>query len=237
MFYHIYWPQFWYALFLPRRILSGPFAGMRYGRLSTGSVVLPKLIGTYESELHDCLASLPVREYGYCVDVGAGEGYYAVGLCWKFPHLKMTAFEQSARGRRRIRALADQNGVRNRILINGRCGAGELQNALNTEKRCFLIVDVEGFEDTLMDIRLVPALEKTDFIVEVHPERDASLGEKLLNRFEQTHDLTIIRQQNRSGKFPAAIRTPACLKGKTGYLMNEFRGPQFWIFGMARRVS
>ena len=40
----------------PFKVLYGPFKGMTYpDSISIGSVWLPKVLGTYESELHDIL--------------------------------------------------------------------------------------------------------------------------------------------------------------------------------------
>ncbi len=232
MLRHIYWPQFRYSLLLPGYVQTGPFTGMRYGRFSTGSVVLPKLLGTYESELHPTLSDLPFSAYDRCVDVGAGEGYYAVGLCYRHPHLQMTAFESDPKGRRQIRRLAQMNGVSDRVAIQGHCGSDALGSAILPGERCLLIMDVEGFEATLLDPRQVKALAGVDFIVEVHPEHDPALESILWSRFDQTHDLHIIRRQAREF-LPDAVRLPARMRKKAAYLMEEFRGPQCWLIGRA----
>lgn len=234
MLRRIYWPQFWHSLFLPGYVQTGPFAGMRYGRFSTGSVVLPKLLGTYESELHPTLSNLPFSAYDHCVDVGAGEGYYAVGLCYRHPHLHMTAFESNSKGRRRIHRLARMNGVSDRIAVLGHCGPDALGSAFLPGKRCLLIMDVEGFEASLLDPRRVKALREVDFIVEVHPDYDPALESILWSRFDQTHDLHIIRRQPREC-LPGGVRLPARMRKIAAYLMEEFRGPQCWLIGRANQ--
>ncbi len=61
-------------------IFSGPFAGMAYVARAVGSAVVPKLVGSYEQELHGVLADIAQTPYMVVVDVGCAEGYYAVGL-------------------------------------------------------------------------------------------------------------------------------------------------------------
>jgi hypothetical protein len=236
MIQRIYWPQFWYALFLPGRVQSGPFSGMRYNRTATGSVVLPKLIGTYERELHPVLAALNMAAYDLCVDVGAGEGYYAVGLCYRHPHLHMIAFESTARGRKRLRALAHKNSVLERISLRGHCTPAALQVALQAGRRPLLIMDVEGAEEILLDPEVAPTLVATDFIVEVHPERNERLEQIISRRFEPTHRLERISQQARK-TLPGAVCLPRFLQAKAAYLMDEFRGPQFWLHGTVLAVQ
>lgn len=61
-------------------ILSGPFKGLMYPRESVGSAWAPKLLGTYESELSPTIERIVSGGYRSVVDIGAAEGYYAVGL-------------------------------------------------------------------------------------------------------------------------------------------------------------
>lgn len=79
-FINISVPQFCYSILLKPYIYSGPFRGMKYLRASTGSVILPKLIGTYENELHFVFNEIRGNNYDQFIDVGAAEGYYVVGL-------------------------------------------------------------------------------------------------------------------------------------------------------------
>ena len=62
------------------KITGGPFKGMDYVTAATEGPLIPRLLGTYESELHPYLAKLAGGGIDYCViDVGCAEGYYAVG--------------------------------------------------------------------------------------------------------------------------------------------------------------
>jgi hypothetical protein len=68
-------------LFPTLRVAGGPFQGLHYPhRRSVGSAPLPKLLGSYESELHAALEQLLTEEHETVVDIGCAEGYYAVGL-------------------------------------------------------------------------------------------------------------------------------------------------------------
>lgn len=234
MFRHIHWPQYRYSRYLPPEIQSGPFSGMIYRKQATGSVILPKLLGTYEDELHPVWAGLPWAQYDAFVDVGAGEGYYAVGMCWRHPAIKGIAFEKSKKGRKQIGMLARLNGVADRLEVRGYCSVADLNAVLSGLRRPLLIMDVEGLERILLDPQAVPALQRTDFVAEVHPETDAGLGELLWQRFSGSHTLHRIDQQPKT--IPDTVRLPKALQTRGDALCNEFRGPQFWLIGMARQV-
>jgi len=68
-----------------RTVASGPFRGMRYVARAYHSAYHAKLLGTYEMELHGIVEELCRETPGIIVDVGAAEGYYAVGLAMRLP--------------------------------------------------------------------------------------------------------------------------------------------------------
>ena len=229
----IYWPQWWYARWLPAKVQSGPFKGMFYPRRSTGSVLLPKLLGTYELELHPFLEAIAAGQYEQFIDLGAGEGYYAVGLCFRFPGAAMLAFESTAAGRKNILALACKNGVQKRLNILGKCEPADLSTALKKTSRTLVIVDVEGYENLLLDPEAVPGLLDVDFLVEMHPEQVGNIVEILTGRFAESHELQVVPQQ-KTRPIPATVELPAYLARRSAYLTDEFRGPQSWLIGKTR---
>ena len=102
-------------------VQAGPFAGMRMVARQPGGFSTPGLIGAYERELHDVLERL-IASGGYdrVVNVGAGEGYYAVGLARRLPDIPIIAFEADDALPPVLRANARANGVGERVTINGR---------------------------------------------------------------------------------------------------------------------
>src|SRR5512140_2013789 len=71
------------ALGLDRlEVLSGPFKGMRYGDFSYNSALIPKLLGTYEADLHNWVGEALATGYDAVINVGCAEGYYAVGFAY-----------------------------------------------------------------------------------------------------------------------------------------------------------
>ena len=82
------------------RVRSGPFAGMRYVDTSVGSCFIPKLLGTYECELASKVEWICRQQPKLIIDIGAAEGYYAIGLAIRMPNARVVAFEQDRQGRR-----------------------------------------------------------------------------------------------------------------------------------------
>jgi hypothetical protein len=59
------------------RVSGGPFAGLKLSERSVGSELLPKLLGTYELELHRVIEEFLSTDYDVLINIGCGEGFYA----------------------------------------------------------------------------------------------------------------------------------------------------------------
>ena len=179
-------------------VRSGPFAGLQYPTLaSSGSALFPKLLGSYELEVQPVLATLLQRCYRTVVDIGAGEGYYAVGIAQRLATAQVVAYESNRMARARLAAIATTNGVANRVDIRGLCTIEDL-GVLSWEPPALVISDCEGGEAQLLDPDRVPLLQSADLLVELHMVRGASPLPLLTERFARTHRITPISPQPRN---------------------------------------
>jgi hypothetical protein len=178
-------------------VLTGPFKGMKYLDETVWGSIVPKWLGSYESELHDVIHSMSSRNYAVAVDVGCAEGYYATGLAFLHPRLRMVAFDTDFISRAQARRMAKINGVSNRVEIRSWCSHEALNSLLRTNS--LLICDIEGFEIELLDPAKAPALLKADILVEVHEhsQRHASVEDTLRQKFRATHEITRIDATDR----------------------------------------
>jgi len=109
-----FWPSTLVRRWIEKRaagkVLGGPFAGMQYFANTTAQHALGvrALLGSYESELHDIVQQLINQEWDTIVDIGAAEGYYAVGFARACPKAKVIAFEGEEDARRVLSELAAQ---------------------------------------------------------------------------------------------------------------------------------
>lgn len=109
------------------QVATGPFAGMLVGRRAWGSCFAAKVVGTYEMELRPVLAYIADRPITRFVDVGAAEGYYAIGLCKAMPSLRsVLAFEAEEQGCATLRRNVKANALVDRVEIGKECGQSEL---------------------------------------------------------------------------------------------------------------
>jgi hypothetical protein len=190
-------------------VTSGPFSGMRYIPHASGSPLIPKLVGTYEQELHPVLTRILATPYDLIIDVGCAEGYYAVGLARALPGAVVRAYDVDTGALSKLARLAALNGVEARIEPGGLCTAAELQRMVG--HRALVVCDIEGAERDLLDPVTAPALSHADVLVEIHDgPGKREIRDLLETRFARTHRTTFIAHQPRSRGDGARIR---CLLG------------------------
>lgn len=168
-------------------VRSGPFRGMTLlNRASEGNVA-PKLLGCYEQELHEVIERCIETPYECVVNVGCGDGYYAVGMARRMLNSEIRAYDLHEGRRALCKTAADENGVGGRISIGSECRAEEL--AALEGRRVLVICDIEGGERELLDPERIPALKRFDILVELHEVMDKALPEEIISRFTESHEI------------------------------------------------
>jgi len=215
------------------QVIGGPFKGMHYVTGSVGSLLAPKLLGTYEQELHGVVEELIARAPDVIVDVGAGEGYYAVGLPRRLPQMHMVAFEMDPAGRELLARLAEKNGVASAVEIHGRCTAGELAAALQAGHRPCVIMDVEGYERELLDPGAVPGLGAAAILVELHAFVHADIRDLIAGRFGATHairEIATVRRTRADYPLPTLLSRLMPARHTVRFLNEGRPGPMSWLW-------
>ena len=214
-------------------VLTGPFRGMAYLNTSDFGPIAPKWFGSYEAEIQDLVCELCERGYETVLNIGSAEGYYAVGFARASAAPRIIAFDIDPLARRALAALAQMNGVADRIEIRKICTWNVL-NDLRSEKQ-LLFVDIEGAEINLLDPGECDALRRSDILVELHPSRDIGndIEETLCSRFAASHDIQRRQQTDRSEWIVANRRTweRRLSEEEVVRATNEFRrGDQVWLW-------
>ena len=160
------------------------------------SSTLPKLLGCYEAELQPVLKDIVAETPDLVIDIGAAEGYYAIGL----------AFDMSPDAQDLCRHAASLNGVSSRVSVAGTC-TPELLNALLPRARApFIVCDCEGQERELIDPHRVPTLRSATLIVECHDFIDPTITSLLVERLSPTHEVAGVAEGARNPNEVAFLR-------------------------------
>jgi hypothetical protein len=218
-------------------VRRGPFAGLRYPTLAAaGSTLIPKILGSYEREIQPAVERVCERGARLIVNVGAAEGYYAVGLAQRLPEAKVVAFEANPDGRRLLAEMTRANGVADRVEVRGFCHIEDLR-ALPLGPGTLVVSDCEGGEYALLDPAAVPALAQCDLLVEIHRARGREPSTYWRDLLTATHELEFI---NVRGREPDDYPELSWLPFEDRYWLVYERsggGTDGWMLALARQPA
>jgi hypothetical protein len=184
------------------RVASGPFRGAR----TTLSATLHdwnKLMGIYEFYLHDVIEDAIASRPPLCIDVGAAEGYYTLGMAHRLPHARHLAYEMLDETRQKLEQTA--SGVSAVIETRGECTIESLKADVLGSERGFLLMDCEGCEDALLTQELLGPLAGWHVLLEVHDYHAPGAGEKIFQLFSSSHQIAVVTSREPSAADLAPI--------------------------------
>jgi hypothetical protein len=186
------------------KVQAGLFEGMEYLPDCAEGCYIPKLLGCYEAELEPYFRQAIAKPYQAIVNVGCSEGFYAVGLARLMPQVQVYAHDTNEAAWADCQQLASQNGVIDRIHIGGTFVPMDFQEF--ADQKTLVLCDIEGGEEALLDPKLAPALSQMDIIVELHSGFVPNIQEILIQRFEKTHEISIVPHTLRGITLPPLLQ-------------------------------
>lgn len=173
-------------------VKHGPFKGMKYpDKKSVGSALIPKILGSYEGELHQIIGQICATDYSEIVDIGCAEGYYAVGLAMQIPSAKVFAYDTNTQAIDLCKQMAQINNVADRVITGHFCNIDTFKN-ISCTKKTLIISDCEGYEEKLFTQEAISLLVKHDLLIEIHDFINPSISSILRKRFSDTHSISVI---------------------------------------------
>ena len=179
-------------------VVGGSFKGMRYHGEAVCGASAPKTLGVYESEIAPIFLKWSAIPFQHIINVGSGEGYYAVGCAMLWPFARVMAFETNEEGRTLLGRNVQLNGVQSRVEIMGHCRREELSATMLGDEASLIIMDAEGAEGELLNPRKIPGLANAYIIVEIHDFIDKRLGEIVSSQLKSSHVIEEVRTQRRT---------------------------------------
>jgi hypothetical protein len=232
--------KFWRDHFSPRnpKVLSGPFEGMRYLKGTVMGPPLPRWLGTYEAELHETFRSkIFGKTYELIVVVGSAEGFYACGLGRQFPKTRILSFETTLISRWQQRMLLRMNQVTN-VEVHGRLSAEDFLDLVK-DKKCLCLLDIEGAEVEFCRHEALPALARSDLVIEIHSwgaQNPTEVLQQITGNLAASHRTQVLSQVPRR---LSEIRKRTGLHWSVAELQeaaDEHRGfDQQWLWAEAKK--
>ncbi len=174
------------------RVMGGPFKGLRAPGSGTGNAHYAFLLGIYEKSLVPVIEAVIARAPATIIDVGAGWGYYALGFAVRCPAARVIGYEIDPTRADLVRRYRGLNGLDGHVDVRGACTVEALAQDVAGLTDAFLLVDVEGEEDALLDPMRAPGLRRTEILVELHEGFVPGITVRIQDRFSGTHVQTLL---------------------------------------------
>jgi len=180
-------------IFKNKIVLNGPFKGLKYSFMeSAGSAFYPKLIGSYEKELHDIVYEIFNKPYKQIINIGCGEGYYAIGFLLKMPESFVFAYDIDEKARNLCLNNSIINNVTDRIKIDKGFQPKDF-DLYDFNKKTLILCDCEGYEKILFTENSKQKLKNCDLLIELHDFIDIDISSYITNLFFDSHNISIIK--------------------------------------------
>ena len=190
-----------------RVVAYGPFASMTIHSQTWGGYdINAKILGTYESQVIAELNAISQVNSGPFIDIGAADGFFAIGVVISGIAKETYAFEIDASSRRSIAINASDNNVSEKIHIREVANACTISDVLKKERRAKILIDIEGGEYDLLEFDFLNEIKNCDVIVELHPslvEHGNEKQKELISRLENYFNIEFFQKSFLStGDFP-----------------------------------
>jgi len=185
------------------KVAYGAFKGMILSRDVWWSKYdrITQTLGIYEEHVLNRLIFFSTQGAQRFIDIGAADGYFAVGMAYSKIYSEVYAFEISSKGQEKIISNASRNLCSEAVHVFGEASITSLEKLINNETKSTVLIDIEGAEYNLLSNEMLSLLSGNYVICELHPwliENGEELQNELLNRVSQIFNFELISRESYS---------------------------------------
>ena len=114
-----------------------------------------------------------------------------MGMARRMPSTQVLAFDLNPKAQEVCAALAQKNGVSDRVKVGALFKPEDFENYAN--QKVLVLCDIEGGEKELLNPEISPSLKGMDFVVESHECLLPGITQTLIDRFKDTHTVTLVQ--------------------------------------------
>ena len=174
-------------------VQKGIFKNLKlYHRISWGKGdIASKIYGFYENKIQEKLKDL---KKPILIDIGAADGFFAIGSLKSKICDFCYAFEETKKSRENLYITAEINDVKNNISIMGGVTKDNFFSLLPSEidfSQTIILCDIEGGEFNFFTNEILKKIKYSNIIIEIHDNK-YNLEIDLLERVKKYFDVSII---------------------------------------------
>ena len=176
-------------------VQNGIFKNLKINKdISWGSGdIASKIYGLYENKIQRLLAEI---KKPILIDIGAADGFFAIGCLHSKISKYCYAFEQSSFGRTALSKTAKMNKVSDKISIMGKVTKENFLSFLPQSinfSNTVLLCDIEGQEYNFFTDEILKKLKNSHIIIEIHNNNNNDVDEiNLMKRIKKLFNITVI---------------------------------------------
>ena len=174
----------------------GLFKGMRlsdntwWGKADLGS----QCLGLYEKQILDLVSRS--GPYDTFLDIGAADGYYAIGMLHAQMAKRSICFEISEKGQASIRENWALNKSIGKLEVHGEANKVTLGKIVpKLTGKSLVLIDIEGAEFLLLTPKIITMLKRFEIIIEIHNwvENFRSKYTELLTNLNKHYEINVLK--------------------------------------------
>ena len=183
------------------RVAHGIFKDMKLNRNIYWSKndLTTHILGVYEKHILDQLIKFSKHKNTIFIDIGAADGYFAIGSAYSGLFQKVYAFEIQKNGREILSENAKANNCDKNIIIKSEANFNTLKEIIDIHTSAVILIDIEGGEFTLLNDQTLKLLRNCNVVIELHPSlvKDGNKKEsELINSAKKFFKFSLIKREN-----------------------------------------
>ena len=182
-------------------VAYGPFSGMKLNENVWWSKNdrITQTLGIYEDHVLKKICLFASQGATKFIDVGAADGYFAVGVAFSKIYPQVVAFEIEAEGQKRILENAKANNCEDKLLVCGEANIELIARETKDINTTTVLIDIEGAEYDFLGEQMLETLSKSYVICELHPwmvEDGSRVQKSLLDRAKVFFNIEVIKRDS-----------------------------------------
>ena len=183
------------------QVAYGAFKGMKLSKNIYWSKndLITHILGVYEKHVLKKIIEFSKKGNYPFIDIGAADGYFAIGMAFSETFKKIYAFEIDEEGRRSLNRNIENNLCKGKVVVDIEANFENLKEIIDKNKSAVILIDIEGSEFDLLDNKLLKLLSNCYIVCELHPALSTNGFEKqnkLINNVKAFFDVSIIQRES-----------------------------------------
>jgi len=169
--------------------------------------IASKIYGFYENKIQQKLKDInnPIL-----IDIGAADGFFAIGSLKSKICEFCYAFEETKKSRENLFKTAQINNVQNKLSIIGKATKDNFFSLLPSEinfSKVTILCDIEGGEFDFFSDEILKTIKYSNIIIEIHKNHNKNLEIVLLERVKKYFDVSIIIDNDKNFENVSELHT------------------------------